>query len=53
MEFLGVTISYFEYVSVFKTRDGVKNSESMPGYSYQMSGDSSRINKFIRSSCLR
>ena len=37
---------FFEDVSVFATR-GVKNSESMSGYSYQKSRDSSQTNKIL------
>ena len=43
---------FFEDVSVFTTRDGAKNSESVSGCSWQRSGDSSRTSKIDRSSCL-
>ena len=43
---------FFEDVSVFTTREGVKNSESVSGCSYQRSGDSSRTSKIVRPSCL-
>ena len=39
IEFLGDDIKFFEDVSVFATREGVKNSESVSGCSCQRSGD--------------
>ena len=47
-----VNNKFFQNVSVFTTREGVKNSESMSGYSCQRSGDSSRTYKIVRPSCL-
>ena len=43
---------FFEDVSVFATREGVKNSKSISGYSGQRSGDFARTNKIVTSSCL-
>ena len=43
---------FFENVSVFNIREGVKNSESVSRCSCQRSGDSSRNNKIVRPSCL-
>ena len=43
---------FLENVFVFTTGEGVKNSETVSGYSWQRSADSSRTNKIVRSSCL-
>ena len=44
--------TFFEDVSVFTTREGVKNSESVPGCSCQRSDDRSQTNKNVRPPCL-
>ena len=52
IEFLGGDNKFFEDVSVFAPREGVKNSESVSGCSCQRPGDNSRTHKIVRSSCL-